>query len=87
MQELPELSCLGSYIGVERTNVVVGYATEWFTALPSVNARSRSGCATNSHFPRSMKEEEDCEGVYTPGASGPRMRRQRWKNPDHPVWS
>lgn len=87
MQELPELSCLGSYTGVERTNVVVGYATEWFTALPSVNARSRSGCATNSHFPRSMKEEEDCEGVYTPGASRPRMRRQRWKNPDHPVWS
>lgn len=84
MQELAELNCLGSYTGVERTNVMAGYTTEWFMALPS--ARSRSGCATDSHFPRSMKEEEDREGVYTPGASGPRMRQQRWKNPDHPVW-
>lgn len=80
-QELPGLTCLGSYTGIERTNVVVGYATERVLALPSVNARSRSGCATNSHFPSSMKKEEDCEGVCTPGASGPRMRQERWKNP------
>lgn len=85
-------SCLESYTGVERTKVVESYATERFMELPPVRARARSGCARNSRFPRSMKEEENCGGGYgTPGKrtqdAAATQEKPRGRSPDHPVWA